>query len=67
MGVAVAAPVAWLPGSDKSLRLLKSTLETSAQWSLEGWRQLLLRCLILGCLLLLLGTPSTSAPVVRHM
>jgi hypothetical protein len=33
-----------------------------------GWRwQLLLRCLLLGCLLLLLSTPSTSAPILRHV
>jgi hypothetical protein len=31
------------------------------------WWQLLLGCLILWCLLLLLGTPSTSAPIVRHL
>jgi hypothetical protein len=64
--VVAAAPVAWLPESKQSLELPESALETSARLSLGGW-QLLLGCLIVGCLLLLLGTPSTSTPVVRHL
>jgi hypothetical protein len=31
-----------------------------------GW-QLQLSCLLLGCLLLVLSTPYTSAPVLKHL
>jgi hypothetical protein len=35
----------------------------------RGWQwQMLLRgCLLLGCLLLWLSTPRTSAPILRHL
>jgi hypothetical protein len=67
VGVAAAAPAALLLTSDQLLGLLGFASRTSPQWS-SGWRlQLLLSCLLLGCLLLLLSTPSTSAPVLRHL
>jgi hypothetical protein len=67
LGVATAAPAALLLTSGQLFGLLGFASRTSAQW-LSGWRrQLLLRCLLLGCLLLLLSTPSTAAPVFRHL
>jgi hypothetical protein len=67
VGVAATAPATLLLESGQSLELPGFASETSPQWSLGWWWQLLLGCLIIGCLLLLLSMPSISAPVVRHL
>jgi hypothetical protein len=67
VGVVAAAPAALLLKSGQSLELLGFASETFVQWS-SGWRwQLLVRCLLLGFLLLLLSTPFTSASIFRHL
>jgi hypothetical protein len=65
VAVAVAVAVAkWRPESDRWLELPESASGTSARWtSGAGQQLLLLGYLILLSCLLLLSTPSSSAPV----
>jgi hypothetical protein len=66
--VAAVAPAAWLLMSDQWPGLLEFASRTSARWSLGvRWQMLLRGCLLLGCLLLWLSTPRTSAPVLKHL
>jgi hypothetical protein len=68
VGAVVAASVAWLQKFKQSLGLPlglpESASETFALLSLGQWWQLMLRCLILRCLLLLLGMPPSSTSVI---
>jgi hypothetical protein len=64
VGATIAAPVAWLLEYDQSLGLPESASETSALFLLGVGVATAAGCLILRGLLLLLGTPSSSAPLV---
>jgi hypothetical protein len=67
VGVVAAAPVALLLTSGQFLDCLGLHQEHLLNGH-RGWRwQLLLSCLLLGCLLLQLSTPSTSMPILRHL
>jgi hypothetical protein len=67
VGVAAVAPAALLLKYTQLLGLFGFASKHLLN-SHRGWRwQLLLSCLLLGCLLLLLSMPSTYVPVLRHL
>jgi hypothetical protein len=67
VGVPAVAPAALPLESGQLLRLPGFALGTSAQWSSRVVVATFAEVPHLGGLLLLLSTPSTSVPVVKHL
>jgi hypothetical protein len=67
VGVVVAAPAALVLMSSQLLGLSGFASGTSAQWSSGVVAATTAELPPLGCLLLLLSTPSTSVPILRHL